>query len=92
MQAIHAADNGSIWVAISGQGVFEICGLEIVRQWFTTADNGSLQKDFVWSIDQDCENNIRIMFATSGLTRLATETDEIQYFPDCRLSIVFSTF
>ncbi|MEM7053873.1 MAG: ATP-binding protein [Pseudomonadota bacterium] len=88
IQAIHAAKNGSVWIFISGQGLFELHGLEIVREWFTTAHGGTLQDDNVWAIQEDCDNNIWLMFSSGGLAKVHHDSGLIEHYAEGEFGIL----
>ena len=80
IQSLLATPDGSLWVAISGHGIVELQGLEIIRHWPPLAQQGPLKNDFIWELEQDCEGNIWLMYARGGLSRIDVATGDVTHF------------
>ena len=92
IQAIYAARNGSLWTSVSGQGVVEVRGLEIIRHWLPLEQGGLLHDDFIWSIAEDCDGRIWLMFAQGGLASIDPSSGSVKHFHTGNAGIIEAAF
>lgn len=88
IQAIFAASNGSLWAAVSGQGIVEIRGLEVKNHWPTIEQNGVLPDDSIWAIAEDCEGRIWLMFAEGGIASIDLNSAAVQSFSESDFEVL----
>ncbi|MDT8437575.1 MAG: ATP-binding protein [Wenzhouxiangellaceae bacterium] len=71
--ALSTTRDGSVWAAISGQGLVQIRGLRVERHLRPADDGGELPGRFIWSMVEQCDGSLWAMFANDGLVRIAPD-------------------
>jgi len=74
------ADDGSIWVALSGQGIVRIDNLVVEQHWRPAADGGVLQGHFVWAMAEACDGTVWAAYANGGLVQIDPKTGQTRDF------------
>jgi signal transduction histidine kinase/ligand-binding sensor domain-containing protein len=74
--------DGSVWAAISGQGVVQIgADLQQKRHLAPFERGGRLPDGNVWSITEDCQGRIWMAFMQGGVAHFDPSTDEFHHLP-----------
>ncbi len=81
--SLLAASDGSVWAALSGQGVVRLEGTQVVQHWAPEGRGGALRGRYVWSMAEACDGSIWGVYAVDGMVRLDPATGRSQHFrPD----------
>ncbi|MDT8408731.1 MAG: ATP-binding protein [Wenzhouxiangellaceae bacterium] len=78
--ALQSLLNGNLLAAISGQGIVEIDGLEVVRHWGSKNIGGILQGNYIWSMAEACDGSVWAVFAQDGVVRIDPVSGQTQHF------------
>ncbi len=74
--------DGSVWAAISGQGVVQIgSDLQQTRHLKPLTRGGSLPDSNVWSMVEDCQGRIWMAFMQGGVAHFDPRTEAFHHFP-----------
>jgi signal transduction histidine kinase/ligand-binding sensor domain-containing protein len=80
--ALHAHSDGTVWAAVSGEGVIQIApDLTRVRHLEPAARGGILPAGTVWSMAEDCNGELWIAFMQGGVGRYDPTTGEFTHYP-----------
>lgn len=79
--ALMAAGDGSVWAAVSGQGIVEIRGRSVARRWAPADAGGVLEGHFVWSMAETCDGAVWAVYAQDGLARIDADSGAVRHFP-----------
>lgn len=78
--SLMAASDGSIWVALSGQGIVRIDNLTVEQHWQPAADGGVLQGHSVWAMTEACDGTVWAAYANGGVVRIDPHTGQTRHF------------
>ena len=80
--SLYAHSDGTVWAAVSGQGVIQIGpDLGRIRHLQPVSDGGALPSGTVWSMVEDCNGALWIAFMQGGVVRFDPSTDELTHYP-----------
>ncbi|QOC22842.1 hypothetical protein IC757_01355 [Wenzhouxiangella sp. AB-CW3] len=82
IMTLAAHSDGTVWAAVSGQGVVQI-GPDLLqkRHLAPKARGGSLPDSNVWSMVEDCQGDMWMALMQGGVVRFRPDTGELQHFP-----------
>ncbi len=81
VMSLLAASDGTVWAAISGQGVVQIGpDLSLLQHLTPTSLDGELPHENIWSMAEDCAGGVWLAFMRGGVGRLDSETGQLQHF------------
>jgi len=78
--ALHAATDGSLWAAISDQGLVRLQGVAVTEHFRPAARGGVLQGNYIWSLAETCDGAIWAVYAHDGLVRIDPASGLTQHF------------
>jgi signal transduction histidine kinase/sugar lactone lactonase YvrE len=82
IMTLAAHSDGSVWAAVSGQGVVQIgADLEQKRHLAPRERGGELPDANVWNMVEDCQGRLWMAFMQGGVARFDPDSDEIVHFP-----------
>lgn len=81
IMALHAHSDGTVWAAVSGQGLVQIGpDLRQKRHLQPADEGGPLPHDNIWSLAEDCDGNLWIAYMQGGVGRYQPDTGQYRHY------------
>ncbi|MEE4329825.1 MAG: two-component regulator propeller domain-containing protein, partial [Wenzhouxiangella sp.] len=82
IMSLHAHSDGTVWAAISGQGVVRIGpDLALDLHLAPASQGGILPQANIWSITEDCQGRVWLAFMRGGAARYDPSAGTLTHFP-----------
>jgi signal transduction histidine kinase/ligand-binding sensor domain-containing protein len=80
IMSLHAHSDGTVWAAVSGQGVVQIGpDLRRLRHLAPVEAGGILPHDNVWSMTEDCDGGLWLAFMRGGVARFDPASGQLDH-------------
>jgi signal transduction histidine kinase/ligand-binding sensor domain-containing protein len=78
--ALLAASDGSLWAAISDQGLVRLDGTTVAQHFKPVSRGGVLEGNYIWSLAEACDGAIWALYARGGLVRIDPSSGRARHF------------
>lgn len=78
--ALLAAADGSLWAAISDQGLVRLDGTTVAEHFKPVSRGGVLEGNYIWSLSEACDGSIWALYARDGLVRIDPASGSTRHF------------